>query len=81
MKGRKKKLSPRMLVEMNLKGVDHTICGPARKETPIPPQVQRLNDEYKELRPAKIPGGEPPEIPTNHRIDIWENSRIPGTRL
>ena len=52
---RKKKDSPRSKVQVDLKNIDHTICGPACQEVPVPETILALNQEYKKLLPEKMP--------------------------
>ena len=78
---RKKKLSPRKLVEMTIKEIDHTVCGPACRKVPTPPEVEALNKEFKHLFPKDVPSGIPPSRRTDHRIDLVDGARIPAQRL
>ena len=75
------KVSPRKAVEKLIKTVDHTLCGPPCRELPVPECILALNKEFSRLFPAKVPGGLPPSRPTDHRIDLKPDSRIPGQRL
>ena len=80
-KRRSKKNSPRSKVQVDLKDIDHTICGPACKEIPIPNEVLTLNKEYQKLFPEKMPAGLPPARITDHHITLKPNSRAPAQRL
>ena len=77
---KRRKLSPRRLVEMqlDLKTIDHEVCGQARRQAPIPPAVQKLNKEYAHLFQEKLPPGLPPSRSTDHRIDLKEGYRVPA---
>ena len=48
---------------------------------PVPEEVLKLNEEYKDLFPAQLPPGLPPRRPTDHRIDFPDKYRIPAPRL
>ena len=60
-----------------IKDVDHTICGPPCEELPMPDCIRALNEEFAAIFPAKIPGGMPPSRPTDHRIDLVQDHKIP----
>ena len=61
--------------------VDRSLCGPPCRELPVPECILVLNKEFSRLFPDKVPGGLPPSRPTDHRIDLKPDSRIPGQRL
>ena len=64
-------------MHLDLKNIDHEVCGPARRQAPITPAVQKLNKEYAHLFPEKLPPGLPPSRSTYHRIDLKEGSEFP----
>ena len=80
-KYRRRRMSPKKIVQFNLKEVDHTICGPGCEEIPIAPEIQELNEEFKFLFPEKLPAGLPPERETDHRIDLKPESKTPAQRI
>ena len=69
--------SPRKEVEKLIKDVDHTICCPPCEELPMPDCIRSLNEECAVIFPANIPGGMPPSRPTDHRIDLVQDHKIP----
>ena len=69
---------PRKEVEKLIKDVDHTICGPLCEELPMPECIKALNEEFAAIFPTKIPGGMTPSRPTDHRIDLVHDQKIPG---
>ena len=73
--------SPRKEVEKLIRDVDHTICGPPCEELPMPDCIRALNEEFAAIFPEKIPGGMPPSRPTDHRIDLVQDHKIPGQKL
>ena len=73
--------SPRKEVEKLIKDVDHTICGPPCEELHMPECIRALNEEFAAIFPAKISGGMPPSRPTDHRIDLVQDHKIPGQKL
>ena len=75
------KNSPRKEVEKLIRDVDHTICGPPCEELPMPDCIRALNEEFAAIFPAKIPGGMLPSRPTDHRIDLVLDHKIPGQKL
>ena len=60
---------------MFIKEIDHTICVPTRKE------ILASNKEFAEMTQPTIPGGLPHSQPTDHKIVLKPNSRIPTQRL
>ena len=48
---------------------------------PVPAEVLKLNEEYKDLFPVKFPPGLPPRRPPDHRIDFPDKYSIPAPRL
>ena len=73
--------SPRKEVEKLIRDVDHTICGPPCEELPMPDCIRALNEEFAAIFPEKIPGGMPPSRPTDYRIDLVQDHKIPGQKL
>ena len=73
--------SPIKEVEKLIKDVDHTICGPPCEELPMPDCIMALNEEFAAIFPEKIPGGMLPTKPTDHRIDLVQDHKIPGQKL
>ena len=73
--------SQRKEVEKLIRDVDHTICGPPCEELPMPDCIRALNEEFAAIFPEKIPGGMPPSRPTDHRIDLVQDHKIPGQKL
>ena len=47
----------------------------------MPDFINSLNEEFAAIFPAKIPGGMPPSRPTDHRIDLVQDQKIPGQKL
>ena len=43
--------------------------------------ARALNEEFAVIFPAKIPGGMPPSNPTDHRIDLVQDRKIPWQKL
>ena len=43
--------------------------------------IKALNDEFAAIFPTKIPGRMPPSRPTDHRIDLVQDLKIPGQKL
>ena len=41
----------------------------------------RLNEEFKDLFPEKLPNGLPPCRVTDHKIDLTEGAKVPAQRL
>ena len=68
-------------MEKLIKDMDHTICGPPYEELPMPDFIRALNDEFAAIVPEKIPGGIPPSRPTDDRIDLVHDHKIPGQKL
>ena len=75
--GKRKKLSARKNVQDMIKEMYPASCGLPCQTAPVPPEVLKLNEEYKET----LPPGLPPSRPTDHRIDYPEKFRIPAPRL
>ena len=72
---------PRKEVEKLINDVDHTICGLQCEELPIQDCIMALNEEFAAIFPTKIQGGMPPSGPTDHRIDLVQDHKIPGQKL
>ena len=68
-------------MEKLIRDVDHTICGPPCEELPMPDCIMALNEEFAAIFPANIPEGMPPSRPTDHRIDLVQDHKIPGQKL
>ena len=47
----------------------------------MPDCIRALNDEFAAIFPAKIPGGMLPSRPTDYRIDLVQDHKIPGQKL
>ena len=47
----------------------------------MPECIRALNEGFETIFPAKIPGGMPPSKPTDHRIDMVQDHKIPGQKL
>ena len=47
----------------------------------MPDCIRALNEEFAAIFPAKIPGGMPPSMPTDHRIDLVQDHKIHGQKL
>ena len=47
------------------------------EELPMPDCNRALNEEFAAIFPAVIPGGMPPSRPTDHRIDLVQDHKIP----
>ena len=47
----------------------------------MPDSIRALNEEFASFFPAQIPGGMPPSRPTDHRIDLVQDHKIPGQKL
>ena len=47
----------------------------------MPDCIRALNDEFAAIFPAIIPGGMPTSRPTDHRIDLVQDHKIPGQKL
>ena len=73
--------SPRKEVKKLIMDVDHTICGTPCEELPTPDCIRALNEEFAAIFPAKIPEGMPHSRPTDHRIDLVQDHKIPGQKL
>ena len=73
--------SPRNEVEKLIRDVDHPIRGPPCEELPMPERIRALNKEFAAIFPEKIPGGMPPTRPTDHRIDLEHDHKIPGQKM
>ena len=73
--------SPRKDVEKLIGNVDLTICGLPCEELPMPDCIRALSDEFATKCPENIPGGMPPSRPTDHRIDLVQDHKIPGKKL
>ena len=73
--------SPRKEVEKLINDVDHIFCGVSCEELPMPDCIRALNEEFAAIFPTKIPGRMPPSGPTDHRIDLVQDHKIPGQRL
>ena len=73
--------SSRNEVEKLIKDVDNTICGPPCEELTMPDCIRALNEEFAAIFPAKIPGWMPHSRPTDHRIDLVQDHKIPGQKL
>ena len=43
--------------------------------------IKALNEEFAAIFPTKIPVGMPPSRPTDHRIDLVQDHKIPGQKL
>ena len=78
---RKRRMSPRRVVQLSLKEIDHAVCGPPCAIMPVDSRIKELNEEFKSLFPEKMPPGLPPQRTTDHRIDIKPGSKIPAQRL
>ena len=78
---RKRRLSPRKLIQEKLESIDHSVCGPPSERVQIPRAVAELNEEFQGLFPDKMPPGLPPCRVTDHRIDFKPDYRIPAQRL
>ena len=61
--------------------VDHTICGRPCESREVPEEIKRLNEEFKDVFPDKIPKGLPKARATDHRINLKEGSHIPVARM
>ena len=61
--------------------MDQASCGLPCQTAPVPPEVLKLNEKYKELFPEKLPPGLPPTRPTDQMIDFPEKLRIPAPLL
>ena len=68
-------------MEKLIRDVDHTICGPPCEELPMPDCRRALNEEFAAIFPEKIPGGMPPTRPTEHRIDLVQDHKIPSQKM
>ena len=53
--GKRKKPSARQDVQDLIKEMDPASCGLPCQTAPVPPEVIKLNEEYKELFPEKLP--------------------------
>ena len=47
----------------------------------MPDCIKALNEEFAAIFPANIPGGMPPSRPTDHRIDLVQDHKIPGQKM
>ena len=68
-------------MEKLIRDVYHTICGPPCEELPMPDCIKALNEEFAAIFPTKIPGGIPPSRPTDNRIDLLQDHKIPWKKL
>ena len=64
-----------------MKEMDHTVYGPPCEELPTPDCIKASIEEFAAIYPAKISGGMPPSRPTDHRIDLVQDHKIPGQKL
>ena len=78
---RRRKDSPRKRIPVDLKKINHTICGPRCKEIPVPESVVSLNKEFAKLFPETLPQGLPQSRVTDHRIYLKPNSKVPAQRI
>ena len=78
---RKRKDYPRSKIQVDLKNNEHTICGPACQEVPIPETILALNQEYQKLFPEKMPLGLPPARTTDHHITMKPKFPAPAQQL
>ena len=72
--GKRKKLTARKEVQVIIAHMYPASCGPPCKTAPVPAEVLKLNEEYKDLFPAQLPPGLPPRRPTDHRIDFMTST-------
>ncbi|MGV0951482.1 MAG: dUTP diphosphatase, partial [Azonexus sp.] len=79
--GKRKKLTARKEVQELIKNMDPATCGPPCQTAPVPPEILKLNEEFKDLFPTDLPHGLPPSRPTDHRIEFPEKYRVPAPRL
>ena len=79
--GKRKKLTARKDVQELIKNMDPASCGPSCQTAPVPPEVLKLNEEFKDLFPKDLPPGLPPSRPTDHKIEFPEKYRVPAPRL
>ena len=78
---KRKKLTARKEVQVIIAHMDPASCGPPCMTAPVPAEVLKLNEEYKDLFPAQLPPELPPRRPTDHRIDFPDKYSIPAPRL
>ena len=76
--GKRKTLAARRDVQEFIKDMDPATCGPPCMSTPVPPEILKLNEEYKDLFPTELPPGLPPSRPTDHRINFRSEERRVG---
>ena len=68
-------------MEKLIRDVDHTICGPPCEELPMLDCIRALNEEFEAIFPVKITVRMPPSRPTDHRIDLVHDHKIPGQKI
>ena len=66
--GKRKNLATRKEVQDIIAGMDPASFGHPCMTVPVPPEVLKLNEEYKDLFPSQLPPGLPPPLPTDNRI-------------
>ena len=47
----------------------------------MPDCIKALNEEFAAIFPVKIPGEMPSSRPTDHRIDLVQDHKIPGQKV
>ena len=77
----KRKESFRKTIQVDLKNIDHYICGLSceKRKTTVP--IRRLNEEYADLLPCTLPAGLPPSRKTDHAIKLTPGARPPARRI